>query len=263
MRSTAPLRWPRRGQRTLRRAVNHDFWPGSRTTSATAPPPCSLALDVLTRSQRDRVQSHAQALASGSRSAGRCREARDVAVRSRRILQQVHDLGRAVMATTPPTSDPKVPGPMAPDPRFHMHVAQDPRRLVTGWLARTQQRALGGRRVEDVDGPKAVLRRNGRCSTVPVRWPTVDGIRGIVNDALGHALEAVSKTDRHRQPHARQFAPRSSSLDKVGCDIRSRSLSGRRPQASLNAGSKRRTSNVESQPRIRRLANMRRHHVGV
>ena len=86
-----------------------------------------------------------------------------------------------------------------------------PRRLVTRWpLARTQQRQhrLGGRRVEDVDGLKAVLVVMGveQCQLLAA----VDGIRGIVNvehDALGHALEAVAKQIDHRQPHARQFAP--------------------------------------------------------
>ena len=98
---------------------------------------------------------------------------------------------------------------MAPDAADD--VAQDPRRLVTGWpLARTQQRQhrLGGRRVEDVDGLKAVLVVMGveQCQLLAA----VDGIRGIVNvehDALGHALEAVAKQIDHRQPHARQFAP--------------------------------------------------------
>ena len=82
---------------------------------------------------------------------------------------------------------------------------------VTRWpLARTQQRQhrLGGRRVEDVDGLKAVLVVMGveQCQLLA----PVDGIRGIVNvehDALGHALEAVAKQIDHRQPHARQFAP--------------------------------------------------------
>ena len=123
------------------------------------------------------------------------------------ILQQVHDLGRAVMAVA--THRDLDPGPVAPDAADD--VAQDPRRLVTGWpLARTQQRQhrLGGRRVEDVDGLKAVLVVMGveQCQLLAA----VDGIRGIVNvehDALGHALEAVAKQIDHRQPHARQFAP--------------------------------------------------------
>ena len=123
------------------------------------------------------------------------------------ILQQVHDLGRAVMAVA--THRDLDPGPMAPDAADD--VAQDPRRLVTGWpLARTQQRQhrLGGRRVEDVDGLKAVLVVMGveQCQLLAA----VDDIRGIVNvehDALGHALEAVAKQIDHRQPHARRFAP--------------------------------------------------------
>ena len=123
------------------------------------------------------------------------------------ILQQVHDLGRAVMAVA--THRDLDPGPMAPDAADD--VAQDPRRLVTGWpLARTQQRQhrLGGRRVEDVDGLKAVLIVMGveQCQLLAA----VDGIRGIVNvehDVLGHALEAVAKQIDHRQPPARQFAP--------------------------------------------------------
>ena len=45
------------------------------------------------------------------------------------ILQQVHDLGRAVMAVA--THRDLDPGPMAPDAADD--VAQDPRRLVTGW----------------------------------------------------------------------------------------------------------------------------------
>ena len=67
------------------------------------------------------------------------------------ILQQVHDLGRAVMAVATHDLDP---GPMAPD------AADDVSSMA---LARTQQRQhrLGGRRVEDVDGLKAVL-GNGR-----------------------------------------------------------------------------------------------------
>ena len=101
------------------------------------------------------------------------------------ILQQVDDLGRAVMAVA--THRDLDPGPMAPDAVDD--VAQDPRRLVTRWpLARTQQRQhrLGGRRVEDVDGLKAVLVVMGveQCQLLAA----VDGIRGIVNvehDALG------------------------------------------------------------------------------
>ena len=58
----------------------------------------------------------------------------------------------------------------------------------------------------------------------------VDGIRGIVveHDALGHALEAVAKQIDHRSPmrassrHDGAF----SSLDKVGCDIRSSTALG-------------------------------------
>ena len=77
------------------------------------------------------------------------------------ILQQVDDLGRAVMAVA--THRDLDPGPMAPDAVDD--VAQDPRRLVTRWpLARTQQRQhrLGGRRVEACGWAESSTRRNGR-----------------------------------------------------------------------------------------------------
>ena len=95
----------------------------------------------------------------------------------------------------------------------------------------------------------------------------MDGIRGSCHRhlrrarclLLGHALRSCRKTDRSSgQPHARQLRARCPgvpdlSLDKVGCDIRSRgALSGRRPQASLNAGSKRSHVRGRRNPRIRR-----------
>ncbi len=101
------------------------------------------------------------------------------------------------------------PGPMAPDAADD--VPQDPRRLDAGGpLARTQQRQhrLGRRRVEDVDGLKAVLVMMG----VEQRQllAAVDGIRGVVDvehDAARNAGEAVTEQIDHRQPHARQLAP--------------------------------------------------------
>ena len=151
---------------------------------------------------------------------------------------------------------------MAPDAADD--VAQDPRRLVTGWpLARTQQRQhrLGGRRVEDVDGLKAVLVVMGveQCQLLAA----VDGIRGIVNvepRCVGARARSCRKTDRSSSaPCApvRAMMGRFSSLDKVGCDIRSRPLSGRRPQASLNAGSKRSTSRSSQSSYPQAMANMR------
>ena len=107
------------------------------------------------------------------------------------------------------------PGPVvsdAPD-----NVSQDPCRVGAGRpLARTQQRQhrLGGGRVEDVDGLKAVPVIMG----VEQRQllTAMDGIGGIVdveNDAARNAPEAVAEQIDHRQPHARQLAPRGRVLE--------------------------------------------------
>ena len=91
-------------------------------------------------------------------------------------------------------------------------------------------------------------------------WPpwTASGVSSMSSThALRHALEAVANhpPDRSSLRASSRHDGAFSSLDKVGCDIRSRPLSGRRPQASLNAGSKRSTSRSSQS-----MANI---HVGV
>ena len=70
-----------------------------------------------------------------------------------------------------------------------------------------------------------------------------DGIRSIAdleNDAVGRQANRliIDSPMRASARHDGAF----SSRDKIGCDIRSQPVSGRHPQASLNAGSKRSTS---------------------
>ena len=117
-----------------------------------------------------------------------------------------------------------------------------------GRLPRAQEREhrLAGGGLEDVDGLEAVRVVMG----VEQRQllAAVDGIGGIVDvegDAGGNTLEACEEQIDHRQPHARQRRAHDGAFsrrDRVGWLIRSRPLSGRRPQASSNAGSTRKTS---------------------
>lgn len=124
------------------------------------------------------------------------------------IFQPVHDLGRAVMAIA-------AHGDLDPRPVL-LETADDvlhnPGRLFSGGpLAGAQQRQhrLARGCLEDVDGLEAVLVIMG----VEQRQllAAVDGIGRIVDvedDALGNAVEAFAEQIDHRQPHARQLAPR-------------------------------------------------------
>ena len=108
------------------------------------------------------------------------------------VFQQVHDLGRAVMAVA--AHGDLDPRPVVPDAADD--VFQDPRRLLSGGpLAGAQQREhrLARGRLEDVDGLEAVLVIMG----VEQRQllAAVDGIVGIVDvedDALGNTVEAFA-----------------------------------------------------------------------
>ena len=160
------------------------------------------------------------------------------------LFQEFHDLRRAVMPIA--EHGDLHPGPVVPDAADD--VLENLGRLFYGGpFARAQKREnrLARGCLEDVDGLEAIV----VIMSVEQRQllAAVDGIAGIVdieNDALRHPLEAGENRSIRESPmrassrHDGAF----SSRDSVGWDIKSSPVSARRPQAILNAGSKRSTS---------------------
>ena len=160
------------------------------------------------------------------------------------VLAPGHRLGPGVMSVAAEQDARLRPaGADAADEPAQMGANLD----ADGRLAGTQDDRDGSAllRVIDMDRQKAALVVMGVEQRELLM--AVDDIAGVVD------VERDGGGASHRKPSIDRRACRSggshlsaagafSSRDRVGCEHRSRPLSGSRPQASLNAGSERRSS---------------------